>query len=98
MPSSSDEEGSTPPQETELELDDYRWTYPEGFDTALRQLHERSFEECDLSPEVQLAVLDAFQNWGADVAKLGDEHSGPSIHTAEMLAAGRLDLTAESLI
>jgi hypothetical protein len=100
MPSSNDQEGSAPPKETERELDDCRWSYPEGFDAALRQLYERSFEECDLSPEVQFAVLDAFRSLGVAAANL-TWHSWdakPSIHTAEMWAAGRLDLTAASLV
>src|SRR5438132_521606 len=74
------------------------WNYPEGFDTALRELYERSFEECNLPPEIQMEVLEAFQNSGADAANLRYfAHHGPTVHTTEMWTAGRLDLSVESL-
>jgi hypothetical protein len=73
--------------------------YPSGFDTALLELYERSFGECNLPPETQRAVLERFQNRGVAETNFLDKWAdpNPSLHTAEVCIAGRPDLTAESM-
>jgi hypothetical protein len=93
MADQEDLKASERPQESSQES----WTYPDAFDTALRELYERSFAECALPLEVVEELR----------SRQTDRLLGPawlyvdcclSEHTAEMWAAGRLDLTAESLM
>ena len=78
------------------------WGYPEGFKAALRELYERSFEECEMATDTQLEVLETWRELGADAADLlhdvcDDRYYSPSLHSAKICMAGRPDLTAEML-
>ena len=93
MPDQDNLNATEVPQESANES----WTYPKAFDAALRELYERSFAECALAPGVQAEALQELNAWAGRPAPYRFDFL-LSIHTAEMWAAGRLDLTAESLM
>ena len=69
----------------------------EEFGSAMEQLHERSFVECGLTRAMRERVMADWQ-FRRDVSGGFDFLGKLSMHTALMWNAGRLDLTAESLL
>ena len=76
---------------------DQIWGYPEEFDSALEDLFGQSFAECDLKRELRDEVM---ADWRASRSVWGrlEVPRRIPLHTALMWTAGRLDLTAESLL
>ncbi len=71
------------------------WKYPSEFRQAVMDLYERTFAVCQVTPETQAAILQVLaSNYGADEDRTRE---AISLHTEEMLAVDRLELSGGGL-